>query len=160
MDIFDVHHLQYGLWLAWVMNEVRVYSLFTCNDCATTRTQQRWGTQVWKQGRKLALKFKLQYNAIHDFVMTKRRHCRGHYLTSGLWVMSVPQREKGWHHSRVIILFGWAPIESFHYARGGLLSENHVTFWYSASCTQLENAYSLLHAMCGCVKKDQVVFAG
>lgn len=92
--------------------------------------------------------------------MTKRRHYWGHYLTSGLWVMSVPQREKGWHHSRVIILFGWAPIESSHYARGGLLSENHVTFWYSASCTQLENAYSPLHAMCGCVKKDQVVFVG
>lgn len=133
-----------------------VYSLFASNNSKTTHTQQRWGTQVWNQEQKLAVKLKLQYDAIHDFEMTKRRHSWGHYLTSGLWVMSVPQREKGWHHSRVIILFGWAPIESFHYARGGLLSENHVTFWYSAGCTQLENAYSLLHAMCGCVKRTRL----
>ena len=82
--------------------------------------------------------------------MTKRRHNWGHYLTSGLWVMGVPQRQKGWHHSRVIILFGWAPIESSHYARGG------PTFWKPRDllvlCRLHPTRKCTVRAMCGCVK--------
>lgn len=74
----------------------------------------------------------------------------GRYLTSGLWVMSVPLREKGWHHSRVIIVSGWAPIESSHYAPRG------PTFWKPRDllvlCRLHPTGKCIMHAICGCVR--------
>lgn len=50
---------------------------------------------------------------------------------------------------------GWAPVESAHCAHeGGLLSENHVIFWYSAGCTLLKKC--IMYAMCGCAKRQVV----